>query len=394
MADSSCSGSAPFKSLVDHGVQDRSLHRDRFSSAPSLQQGFRSTNQPYLAPAQAGFGEFRDSIVNAQIVPNIPQTYDLSTSNFSLGLQMSHAPAALDSRLLPPNPYQSASQIPSTAARATSQPKGSITSPPRASSWAQDFAAISKASPGAGIYAPGYSSSQYPAPAAGFTHDIMGSQSRPWLFGPQGSSSPVRNHGLKSNEADFDLEMNRWMAAHGDGRMEDLDAIMEQLAMELEQEQQTRAATQSPTDALDGCADTATTSASHISVQDGAQRTEGVAATAAITQQVSGSLSGHEIDAISVATRASLSDHVLDLERLRLDEANEGTPEPAEQGQSFSDISEAARQILESVQHEQGDKWKNSRFLSLMKDFRDGNKDIINNEILETSVNDEQIVEN
>lgn len=38
MADSSCSGSTPFKGLVDHGAQDRSLHRDRFSSTPSLQQ--------------------------------------------------------------------------------------------------------------------------------------------------------------------------------------------------------------------------------------------------------------------------------------------------------------------------------------------------------------------
>ncbi|KKA26578.1 hypothetical protein TD95_004899 [Thielaviopsis punctulata] len=49
-----------------------------------------------------------------------------------------------------------------------------------------------------------------------------------------------------------------------------------------------------------------------------------------------------------------------------------------------SEISEVARQILTSVEHEDDEKWKNSAFLALMRDFRDGHKEIHNDEILES----------
>ncbi|KAL3962678.1 hypothetical protein ACCO45_004201 [Purpureocillium lilacinum] len=54
-------------------------------------------------------------------------------------------------------------------------------------------------------------------------------------------------------------------------------------------------------------------------------------------------------------------------------------PEDAAKGKSA--VSEAAERLLESVQHEAGEKWQNSVFLSLMRDFRDGRKDIVDNEI-------------
>ncbi|KAK1672894.1 hypothetical protein BDP55DRAFT_233809 [Colletotrichum godetiae] len=383
MADASCSGSTPFKGLVDHGAQDRSLHRDRFSSAPNPQQGFRSTTQAFSAPAQAGFGEFLDSNGTGQVSLNTPQTHSSPISSFPQGLQSFHTSAAPDSRMFSPSPFQSASLIPTA-----SRQDGSITSSPRASSWAQDFATFSRAPPGSGSHMTGFPSSQYRAPPAGLTQNMMGSHSRPWLFGPQGGSAAGINHGVTSTEADFDLEMNRWMAANGDGQMEDLDTVMEQLARELEQDQQTEDATQSSRGTIGGFVDTATTSTSDASVQGEAQRIQAFAVTASTTQQASGAPSVLETDAVNVPTKASFSDHMPDLERLGLNEADQP---PAEHGQSTSDISEAARQILDSVQHEQGDKWKNSRFLSLMKDFRDGHKDIINNEILETSVGGERM---
>ncbi|KAK1524271.1 uncharacterized protein CCOS01_09358 [Colletotrichum costaricense] len=385
MADSSCSGSTPFKGLVDHGAQDRSLHRDRFSSTPSLQQGFRSTSQTVSAPAQAGFGEFLDSNGAGQVSINTPQTLNSPASSFPRGLQSFQSSAAPASRIIPPNLYQSTSQIPTA-----SRQNVSMASPPRTSSWAQDFASFSRAPPGAGNYTTGFSSSQYPAPVAGFTQNMMGSHLRPWLFGPQGGSVTATNHGVTNTEADFDVEMNRWMAANGDGQMEDLDTVMEQLARELEQEQQPEAATQASRDTTGSSVDTFTTSL-YVSVQDEAQGIQTFDATASTNQQIPGASSVLGIDAIGVSKRASFPDHMPDLERLGLDEAEQAS---AEHVQSTSDISEAARQILDSVQHEQGDKWKNSRFLSLMKDFRDGNKDIVNNEILETKVGSERIGRN
>ncbi|KXH43668.1 hypothetical protein CNYM01_13700 [Colletotrichum nymphaeae SA-01] len=385
MADSSCSGSTPFKGLVDHGAQDRSLHRDRFSSTPSLQQGFRSTTQTVSTPAQAGFGEFLDSNRTGQVSLNTPQTLNSPASDFSRGLQSFHSSAPPAGRILPSNLYQSTSQIPTV-----SRQNVSMASPPRTSSWAQDFASFSRAPPGAGSYTTGVSSSNYPAPVTGFTHSVMGSQFRPWLFGPQGGSVTATSHGVTNTEADFDVEMNRWMAANGDGQMEDLDTVMEQLARELEQEQQPEAAIQASRDTIGSSVDTFTTSLD-VSVQDEAQGIQTLNATASTNQQISGASSVLGTGAIEVSTRASFPDHMPDLERLGLDEADQAS---AEHAQSTSDISEAARQILDSVQHEQGDKWKNSRFLSLMKDFRDGNKDIVNNEILETKVGGERIGRN
>lgn len=170
--------------------------------------------------------------------------------------------------------------------------------------------------------------------------------------------------------------------------MEDLDTVMEQLARELEQGKQPEAATQESKGTIGESVDTVTTSASDVSAQEEAQRIQTFNATASTTQQVFGAPSVLETGTLKVPTTAGFSDHMPDLERLGLDEAEQA---PAEHVQSTSDISEAARQILDSVQHEQGDKWKNSRFLSLMKDFRDGNKDIINNEILETKIGGERI---
>lgn len=50
-----------------------------------------------------------------------------------------------------------------------------------------------------------------------------------------------------------------------------------------------------------------------------------------------------------------------------------------------SAVAEAAEKLLDCVKHESGEKWQNSIFLSLMRDFRDGRKDIVGDEIRSTT---------
>ena len=66
---------------------------------------------------------------------------------------------------------------------------------------------------------------------------------------------------------------------------------------------------------------------------------------------------------------------------LSLESREEPPKEESEEAKAKSAVSEAAERLLESVQHEDGEKWKNSVFLSLMRDFRDGRKDIVGAEI-------------
>lgn len=133
-------------------------------------------------------------------------------------------------------------------------------------------------------------------------------------------------------EADFDEEMSRWMATNGavqSKAMEDVDAVMDQMARELE-------------------------------------------------------LNDPVLDEAIVAKAENA--HFTDLESPELGNLSR-TETPVELPiNQRSEVSEAAERLLESVQHEEGDKWKNSVFLSLMRDFRDGRKDIIDNEVRETDI--------
>ncbi|KAL2891724.1 hypothetical protein HOO65_011082 [Ceratocystis lukuohia] len=54
--------------------------------------------------------------------------------------------------------------------------------------------------------------------------------------------------------------------------------------------------------------------------------------------------------------------------------------------QKVSDIAEVARQILDSVEHEGDEKWRKSSFFALMRDFRDGKKEVLDDKILDMKV--------
>ncbi|GKT65875.1 peroxin 20 [Colletotrichum tofieldiae] len=392
MADSSCSGASPFKSLVEHGAQDRSLHQDRFAGAPGIHQGFRSSGSAPSAQAQASFGAFLGSNASGQVGPTTLPTYDSSISRPLQDLQAPRMPVAQQGHRFSP---ELSSAIATAAVQLPHRQNHTANSSIAVPSWAQDFSKFSEGVHHAGSQASGFSATHHHSPVpVGFMNSMMPLQSGPSFFRPV-SGSAVNT--ATSAEADFDLEMDRWMATHGNGRMEDIDVVMEQIAQELEreQEQQSRSVDQASRIELDASLDTTTAFPQSVSLEDTTQRMLSTPVTEAINQQANDGRHLREASGAAVLRNESLSGQVPDLSRLGLDEASDPTVTgPVEQGQSQTEISEAARQILQSVQHEKGDKWKNSRFLLLMKDFRDGNKDIVNDEILETSARGERIAGN
>lgn len=142
-------------------------------------------------------------------------------------------------------------------------------------------------------------------------------------------------------DAGFDEEMSRWMAANGGGgNMKEVDAAMDQMARELEMNESVLAEAEA----------SAMMDASAASQEQDAHFTD---------------LETPEIGNLSIDTRQDPEQDAADAQAAR----------------GRSAVAEAAEQLLDTVQHEQGLKWQNSTFLNLMRDFRDGKKDIVDGEI-------------
>lgn len=173
------------------------------------------------------------------------------------------------------------------------------------------------------------------------------------FFAPAGAAYSAPGAAVATGEADFDQEMAQWMANNSGGNMEQVDAAMEQMARELE-------------------------------LNDAAlSQAEGEGTTAAADTTHFSDLDVPEINNLSLEAR----DAILPEEPIQPVEEEQlvGTEnEDADALKGKSAVSEAAERLLESVQHESGEKWQNSVFLSLMRDFRDGRKDIVDNEIRQT----------
>jgi len=268
-------------------------------------------------------------------------------------------------------------------------------SPTATPTWAQDFTRFVGGVSNAGGLPSGFLATQYrPSIPPAFPHNMMPLQAGPSISRPVGGSA-ISN--AASAEADFDLEMGQWVATHGDGRMEHVDAVMEQIAKELEQQEEQQSSTAGQPFSIDLAAsvDTATISPPSVSLENTAEHTRTHLVAETSNQQVNDGQSLFDTRNVAVPSSKNHLEQVPDMSQLKLHETSESAaPRPVEDAQSQREISEAARQILQSVQHEKGDKWKNSQFLLLMKDFRDGNKDIVNNEILETSAGGERIAGN
>jgi hypothetical protein len=340
MADASCSGTTAFKRLVDHQNRDVSHHQDRLVGQPlSGPQGpFRSAMAP-SPQVQDNFAAFMDGSTQMPGMPHDPA-----------GRLAAHA-AALD----PINhPRMATPGIPQPQQQHSGQ------STPDFAGWAADFnnRFVPQRSPmnplQNGVLPQQQPQVQQPAQYQGF-QSAFGSVAP--LYGPSngGFMEPVAAAAQHpATGADFDQEMSRWMAANGGGNMTDVDAAMDQMAQELE---------------LNEAALREAEQAAEREAQEEAQAiAEAQQQQEALEARLT-DLETPEIANLSLDERYALQEEI---------KAQEAT-------QERSAVAEAAEQLLDTVQHEQGDKWQNSVFLSLMRDFRDGRKDIIDGAIKERS---------
>ena len=237
-----------------------------------------------------------------------------------------------------------------------------ISPAPDASSWANDFARFSaqapqqpqqRHGPPPAVHHAGPQLQQNRmAEAFGFQPNMAAMQPNAGFspfYGPTNGGFMDANVAAAQRpaaEADFDEEMSRWMAVHGNGAentraMEDVDAVMDQMARELE-----------------------------------------------LNDRVLQEDEAGKMETTEGQVEPGANAHFTDLGSAEIGNLSSGNEvQPTEQGpdpKARSEVSEAAERLLESVQHEDGEKWKNSVFLSLMRDFRDGRKDIVDNEIRET----------
>ncbi|KPM37867.1 hypothetical protein AK830_g8711 [Neonectria ditissima] len=324
MADASCSGGTPFKRLIEHQSRDVSHHQDRLVDRAGQAHGaFRSAPQ-----ARQGADVFNSFMEGPSALPNMPQHH-------AAGRLSAHA-AALE-------PVHQAPGFAPSQAQQFRAPAADV------SNWAADFGRFSQQRP---QQVPNH---QMPmARQMPMAHQMPMGQNMPQLayqapfaqpslgyaplYGPTNGGLVDPNAASAQRpaaEAEFDEEMDRWMAVHGPnaGATENADIVMEQIAHEMELNE---------------------------AAFKQAEIDYGLTDAAAVDQQAS-----------------NMAD-------LSLESPTAMVPEQAEALKPKSEVSEAAGRLLESVEHEDGDKWKNSRFLSLMRDFRDGNKDIVDNEIRET----------
>ncbi|KAG7101147.1 hypothetical protein HYQ44_019628 [Verticillium longisporum] len=346
MADNVCGGSTPLKALAEQGARDRSLQQDRGRRAVPGPSNFRS-NQPGMSqdPSQS----YSTYLGN----PNqqLPAPY---TTEYS-GHHIKVHPNAFGAR---PQETVHSSQ------------------PPQTTNWAQDFDNFRRemvVPSQSGMTPPSIQHIQHHQHGQNFSpvlsNQAMIARQTPLSMSGMMPLSVYSNQHTpleKGRDTEFDTAMRQWVASNGDlgaGVEEQVDAVMDKLARELEDieraegERQSHAQTQSAIGQDD--------------LLVGISHRDALANLATV-----GSL-GPELDIASL----QLTDNTQNMNSMEEVSHHDRAAETSDALPIRSDVSEAARQLLQTVQHEQGDKWKQSQFLLLMKDFRDGQKDIIDNEI-------------
>ncbi|ODA75872.1 hypothetical protein RJ55_08513 [Drechmeria coniospora] len=327
MANASCSGGTPFKQLIDHQSRDVSHHQDRLVDRSGINghASFRSAPR-HPAEGQASFGAFIDGPSPVGSLPGLP-----------------HSPA---SRLAT---HATALQQPSFMQAAPTHAR--VAAAPDMSNWAADFTRFTGCTQQTRALAP---------TAAPLAVPMAHQANYQPPFGQ--TLAPMYNHaGLAYMDprsaaplpSDFDQDLARWASVNRAGSMAQVDAAMEQMARELElneaalPEEVAAAVEQtSETRQNDHLTDLETPELGNLTLNDPATP---------------------RLDPIAAQVDEQVLDHI------PADEV--GVPK------GKSAVSEAAERLLESVQHEGGEKWQNSVFLSLMRDFRDGRKDIVDNEV-------------
>ncbi|KAL7904373.1 hypothetical protein GGI35DRAFT_200689 [Trichoderma velutinum] len=327
MEDASCSGSTPFKRLVDHQSRDSSHHQDRHVSRGAFgQSSFRSSPLHPAQGQQDGFGAFMGS---ASALPGFESD---PATRLTPSLPFAQVAPAAHPSFSSPAPMQM--QMPGPASSA--------------SSWATDFnrftAQQQRAPSATHMATPARQMSHSPA-QSNFQSSYQPAFAQPNFAAAFGSSMFSPPAAATAKEPDFDQEMSRWMSAHGGGNMSEVDAAMEQMARELEEN-------------------------------------EAIAAAVEASKQTH--LEEPEIGNLSLESKEPEVELAPVMEQERLVEP-ELEKEQADTQLPKSAVAEAAEKLLDCVKHESGEKWQNSIFLSLMRDFRDGRKDIVGDEIRSTT---------
>ncbi|KAL7927405.1 hypothetical protein ACQKWADRAFT_308164 [Trichoderma austrokoningii] len=326
MEDASCSGSTPFKRLVDHQSRDLSHHQDRHVSRGAFGQNSQTFRSSPLHPAQGQQNDFGAFMGGASALPGFESD-----------------PAT---RLTPSLPF---AQVAPSHVQQMPAPMSSGSS---SSSWAADFnrfAAHQRSPAPTNLAASSRQMNHSPAQTA-FQPTFTQQPNFASAFAPSMFSAPPAT---AAKEPEFDQEMSRWMSAHGGGNMTEVDAAMEQMALELEETEAIAAAVK----------------ASRLTDLD--------------TPEI-GNLALNDDDArvLEAGREPVFFDEVQEQEQ-------EQEPEPEREQIDVqhpkSAVAEAAEKLLDCVKHESGEKWQNSIFLSLMRDFRDGRKDIVGDEIRSTT---------
>ncbi|CZS74667.1 unnamed protein product [Fusarium graminearum] len=339
MADASCSGGTPFKRLIDHQARDVSHHQDRLTdrAGPQGHASFRST--PQHMQGADGFGAFMDG---QSTLPGVPQHHHAA------GRLAAHA-AVLEQGH--PHAFH--------AAQAQHFNQAQHSPSVDTNNWAADFSRFANQSqrqPVQNGFSQAAPQMHQPAPQMNFHTAFMQPNT---AFSPmynRSNGALMDNTAAPAQEAGFDDEMSKWMATNGGGGMEEVDAMMDKMARELE---------------LNDAA-VAQAEAERASQQE-----------TIVEPRL-------EPNPLKLVTD-DISNLAIEAERETI--LQEPEPEPVEVAKTKSEVADAAERLLESVEHEDGEKWKNSVFLSLMRDFRDGRKDIIDNEIRETPENETNIAQ-
>ncbi|KAI5467647.1 hypothetical protein BGZ63DRAFT_399210 [Mariannaea sp. PMI_226] len=377
MADASCSTGTPFKRLIDQQGRDVSRQQDRLVGRPGAQGPGSFRSAPQAGQVHNGFNQFM----------NGPATLPGLQDNHAAGRVAAHA-AALGG---PQGPTFAPQMQAVHNARA----------PPAENNWATEFNLFAHQHQSA----PNFGAQQAPMPL-GPRHMMpnqpnqlssMGHHAAPMnlemerAFGyqavpnlPNGGFAPLygpTNGGFMdpqaafsqrgSAETEFVNHMDDWMAVNGPRAEAQIDAILERMAEELEA---TEADTAKETSVEKSAAINATATDQDINVIASQE-------AAAITSDIA-SLS---LD----AQEAALNDLGKEKENVIDTDATDTTT--VHKDKQKSEIAEAASDLLKSVQHEQGEKWKNSKFIELMTQFAEGKKDVIDNEIRVVDDNGEEL---
>ena len=327
MAGAGCSGTQPFKTLLNHHDHDRGL-ASNLTTKPNFTPNVRLSAR--AGPRNIDGTTIR-SVANSSQTFRGPNTSSPDHGRFKSFISSDH---------LPTTPIATLTAAPTLAGNVAGTIPGGppsfstlqyptprqIDDRGRQEVWAQEFLRQSSRSPANAAIRPDYKPSLTPAnnrPIQGFQPGLVNGTYHNLQPPYMGRSDHLAEPGLVS-QTGHAAEVTEWIGAHRPSgvALEDVDRVLSQISGELEE--------------LD--VEAAPENELPSTVMQGERRTP------------------------PDPTEFGSADTESELSRRRA-------------GQTTT-VSHLASKILQAVDHEDGEKWKDSSFLELMRDFRDGRKDV------------------